>query len=148
MSEEIVYFNVLSYVMIAIGQWNWKLQNPILRYVYQHVLPRILSLHLFIMTQLILLTVIVWKDCTSRFLEMISAYVQFLNVNVTFFVLRNSSKIQTILKYMVEYETKKPMDTKLKGIFVKNAKVNNVMVALIGALIISVTTYWCTVTVR
>lgn len=149
MSSQMEYFKVLSYVMIAIGQWDFKEKKGVhFRFIYKHFLSKLVFYHFLLMSQFFLLTIVVWKDCKSRILEHISVYFQFMNTNITTLILKKSPKIQEVIKYMLEYEKNAEMSSKMKVLYLKNAKLNNKITIRIAMLIIFVTAYWLFSTVR
>lgn len=149
MSSKREYFKVLSYVMIAIGEWEFKEEtNVYFQFVYKHFLSKIVFYHFLLMTQFFLFTPIVWRDCPSRLIEHVTMYFQFMNTNIITLVLKKSTRIQEIIKYILKYEENKKMTTRMKVIYSKNAKLNDKITIGIGILIVVVGVYWMFSSIR
>lgn len=149
MSSQLEYFKVLSYAMIAVGEWDFKGEKSVyFRFIYKHFLSKIVFYHFLLMSQFFLLTAVVWTDCKSRLLQHISIYFQFLNTNVTTFILKKSPTIREVINHMLEYEKNAEMTTSMKEVYSKNAKLNSKMVIRMCLLIVSVTVYWMFCSIR
>lgn len=142
MSKPLGYFRVLSLLLIANGKWDFQNKNTVFRFIFQIFLPKLLQYYFFTMTQMLLVTAIIWRNCTTRVMEMSGIYVQYMNVIITLLILKNSSKFQKIQNVMLKYDRNNHLNTELKRIYLKHAKLNSSMVLLIFFLITSVSAYW------
>ncbi|XP_072383986.1 uncharacterized protein [Diabrotica undecimpunctata] len=133
------FYKFHKFLLIAAGKWHLRFENPCLNFLYS-VYAISIYYFSFMMVQLILVSIYMYRSCPERIMELCCYYVQYTNVLIMGY-LSKRPKMKQVLHYISDKEKEEFTKDDVE-IYKKYAKINRNVISIIFCLTMSAAIPW------
>nr|ALR72575.1 odorant receptor OR32 [Colaphellus bowringi] len=144
--QKIYHFKTLKYILILMGQWKFRNRSRFFIKLYELIISRLVVAYLILSAHMFLINVAFAWDCKARVMEMLTAYMQNLNVIIVTLIMR-SQRMRNVLRYVQHYENIKLKDENIavRDIYMQYVSINHkICRLLIGVVVFTALFYFAT----